>query len=191
VGTTRALLDLVACVDVSGSIACAKIERARMSLEPLIEQLSACARLRIVAFESQVHRVLAPTAMAPEGKAEAKRQIGRLEPMSSTAPGSGLRASPELLAKEPRPQAVRRVFLFNDGHANVDLRQGDVPGFAALLGKSAKGASASFFGYGADHDGAFRSSLADLAGGNYHHAVDTDAIFDTFGRELGGLLWWW
>lgn len=181
-------LDLVACVDVTGSMAGAKIERARMSLERLVEQLSAGDRLGIVAFESQVHRVLAPTAMTPEGKAVAKRQIGRLEPMCSTALGSGLRASLELLGKETRAQAIRRVLLFTDGHANVGLRQGDVPGFAALLRESGQGASASFFGYGEDHDGAFLAALADLAGGNYHHAVDADAILDTFGRELGGLL---
>lgn len=188
VATARPPLDLVACVDVSGSMAGAKLERARQSLERLVEQLSAGDRLGIVAFESQVHRVLEVTAMTPEGKADARRRIARLEAMGSTALGSGLRASLELLAKGARPGALRRVLLFTDGHANVGLREGDLPGFAALLSESAGGVSASFFGYGEDHDGPFLSALADLAGGNYHHAVDADAILDTFGRELGGLL---
>lgn len=186
--TERQPLDLIACVDVSGSMAGSKIERMRRSLEKLVEQLSAGDRLGIVAFESQVHTLLVPTPMTPEGKEVARQRISHLQPLGTTAMSAGLRASLELLAKNPRSEAFRRVLLFTDGHANVGLGAGDLAGFTALLQEAGEGSSASFFGYGEDHDGPFLSELADLAGGNYHQAVDADAILDTFGRELGGLL---
>jgi len=185
---TRAPLDLVACIDVSGSMDGAKLDRAKESLIKLVEHLSSSDRLGIVAFESEVHRVIDLTPMDASGKERARQRISSLHTGGITAMSGGLQASLELLAEARRPDALRRVLLFTDGHANSGLSSGDVDGFATLLHHHSKGVNVSWFGYGEDHDGEFLSALAQLSHGNYHQTPNAEAILDAFGRELGGLL---
>lgn len=183
----RTPLDLVACVDVSGSMMGDKLERVQKSLEKLVEQLSDRDRLGIVTFHSEVKVVLPLAEMTAEAKVGAKERIRRLQALELTNLGGGLLASLHLLEGGSRREAIRRVLLFTDGHANVGLSNGDIEGFATLL-QSAEGVSTSFFGYGEDHDGPFLARLAEIAEGGYHQAADPDGILHAFGRELGGLL---
>jgi len=186
----RPPLDLVACIDVSGSMSGAKLEAVRRALHALGSELSGQDRLGLTTFESEVRQALPPTAMDGEGKAQLRAAVDRLVPMGSTFMSGGLLGALDDLHAAPAPAegAVRRVLLFTDGHANQGLGEADRDAWAKLLATQLRGTSVSWFGFGEDHDAEFLAFLADLSGGNAYVAKNADAISDAFAQELGGLL---
>ena len=187
----RPPLDLLACIDVSGSMSGAKLQAVRRSLHALAAELSAQDRLGLTSFESAVRQELAPTFMTPEGKALLAAAVDGLQDRGSTFMSGGLLgALSDLRAAvpAPAPDAVRRVLLFTDGHANQGLAEGDREGWSTLLSKNLGELSVSWFGFGEDHDAEFLAWLADQSRGNAYVAKDEDAISDAFAQELGGLL---
>ncbi|MBM4379973.1 MAG: VWA domain-containing protein [Deltaproteobacteria bacterium] len=186
----RPPLDLVACIDVSGSMSGPKLEAVRRALHALASELSGEDRLGLTTFEAEVRQALPPTAMDREGKARLRAAVDRLVPLGNTFMSGGLLGALDDLHAAPAPAegAVRRVLLFTDGHANHGLSEADREGWAQLLGKQLRGTSVSWFGFGEDHDAEFLAWLADLSRGNAYVAKDADAISDGFAQELGGLL---
>lgn len=186
----RPPLDLVACIDVSGSMAGEKLRAVQQALHALASELSAQDRLGLTSFESRVHQVLPPTAMHAAGKAQLRSAVDALADAGSTFMSGGLKGAISDLraAPPPLPDAVRRVLLFTDGHANQGLAEDDRTGWSALLSTELSGLSVSWFGFGEDHDAEFLAWLADQSRGNAYVAKDEDAIKDAFAQELGGLL---
>jgi len=186
----RPPLDLVACIDVSGSMAGSKLDEVKRSLLALASELAAQDRLGITSFENEVALVLPPTRMDAAGKSRLHEAVARLGPMGSTFMSGGILGAIADLkaAPTPAPEAVRRILLFTDGHANVGIPENDRVAWATLLRDRLEGFSVSWFGFGEDHDADFLSFLADLTRGNAYVAKDEDAITDAFAQELGGLL---
>ncbi|MEN9796838.1 MAG: hypothetical protein RL653_534 [Pseudomonadota bacterium] len=186
----RPPLDLVACIDVSGSMAGGKLRAVQQALHALASELSAQDRLGITSFESSVHQVLPPTPMHAEGKAQLRAAVEILADAGSTFMSGGLKGAVSDLRSAPPPHsdAVRRVLLFTDGHANRGLAEDDRTGWSALLATELDGLSVSWFGFGEDHDAEFLAWLSDQSRGNAYVAKDEDAIKDAFAQELGGLL---
>ncbi len=186
----RPPLDLLACIDVSGSMAGEKIESVRRSLYALSRELGAEDRLGITSFESSVRQVLPPTRMDMDGKARLRSAVEQMRDLGSTFMSGGLLgAVSDLKAVPPlSEQAVRRVLLFTDGHANEGIGEDDRAGWTGFLAQHLGGLSVSWFGFGEDHDAEFLAWLADQCRGNAYVARDADAIADGFAQELGGLL---
>lgn len=187
--TLRPSVELVACVDVSGSMQGAKLQEVKASVARLIGQLDGRDRLGLVSFSSETEGLLPLVAMDPPGRQRGLDAVAALRTRGNTRMSAGLSDSLELLRDQPGdPSAMRRVLLFTDGHANAGLSQRDTEGWAALVREKLGDASVSWFGYGEGHDAAFLAWLADRTKGNAHVASDVDAIADAFARELGGLL---
>ncbi len=186
----RPPLDLVACIDVSGSMHGRKLEEVKRSLVALAGELSSQDRLGVTSFESAVTQVLPPTKMDAAGKQRLQAAVAGLQTLGSTNMSGGLLGAIGDLNAAPAPatDAVRRVLLFTDGHANVGVPENDRSSWAALVRDCLQGVSVSWFGFGEDHDADFLSFLADLTRGNAYVARDEDAITDAFAQELGGLL---
>lgn len=185
----RAPLDIVACIDVSGSMRGLKLARVKESLERLVGQLASDDRLALVAFDSEAAVCSAPVHVDAEGRLLLREAIGRLHVRGSTNLSDGVETSLRLLGGPGRESSsLRRVLVFTDGHANCGIRQSDRGGWRRLLDERLGGASVSWFGYGEDHDADFLSSLSDVSGGNYYFARDADAIVDAFAKELGALV---
>jgi Mg-chelatase subunit ChlD len=186
----RPPLDLVACIDVSGSMSGRKLEEVKKALLALAGELGANDRLGVTAFETEVARVLPPTRMNATGKQRLTAAVTALGPMGSTNLSGGVLGAVSDLeaASAPGPDAVRRVLLFTDGHANVGVQEGDREAWTNLVRERLSAVSVSWFGFGEDHDAEFLSFLADLTRGNAYVARDEDAITDAFAQELGGLL---
>ncbi len=186
----RPPLDLLACIDVSGSMEGRKLEEVKRALIALSDELSASDRLGVTTFQVEVCQALPPTAMDAEGKAKLREAVRRLAADGSTCMSGGLLGAVSDLKSAPAPaaEAVRRVLLFTDGHANSGIAENDRAGWAALLAQRLEGFSVSWFGFGEDHDAEFLSTLADQSRGNAYVAKDADAITDAFAQELGGLL---
>lgn len=187
---TRPPLDLLACIDVSGSMAGGKLRAVQRALHALASELSGQDRLGITSFESSVRQELPPTHMNAQGKALLRTAVDALSDRGSTFMSGGLVGAISDLRAAPAPaaDAVRRVLLFTDGHANHGLPEDDRAGWTTLLSTQLDGLSVSWFGFGEDHDAEFLAWLADQSKGNAYVAKDEDAISDAFAQELGGLL---
>lgn len=186
----RAPLDLIACIDVSGSMGGPKLAAVKQALRALGAELGANDRLGVTSFASEVRQVLRPTAMHAEGKAQLRRAVDGLEDKDSTNMSGGLVGALADLRAAPLSDAgaICRVLLFTDGHANKGVAENDRAGWTALLREHLGELSVSWFGFGEDHDADFLAWLADQSRGNAYVTRDADAIADAFARELGGLL---
>jgi Ca-activated chloride channel family protein len=188
----RPPLDLVACIDVSGSMAGRKLDEAKLAVKQLVTNLDTQDRLAVVSFTNDARLVSALTPATREGKSGLTGAVEELVESGNTNMSAGASLSLELLQGVPRQvdgkEALRRVIVFTDGHANVGIDERDRRGWGELFEKQLGDASVSWFGFGEDHDAHFLSDLADLTKGNSYVAKDADAIGVAFAQELGSLI---
>jgi len=188
----RPPLDLVACIDVSGSMSGDKIRSVRRAVQQLVGNLEPQDRLALVSFSNEARLVSPLMAVHEEGRRALLDRIAAFEADGSTDMSAGTELSLEQLREPPRSvegrEVVRRVMVFTDGHANMGLRERDTAGWVRLLRSHLEGASVSWFGFGEDHDPQFLGMLADESRGNAYRAADADAIGTAFAQELGSLI---
>lgn len=188
----RPPLDLVACIDVSGSMGGEKIRSAREALRALVNNLDDQDRLALVAFSHDAHLIAPLTRTDREGRRELHERVRRFEATGSTHMSDGavlsLRQLRDVARRVEGRDALRRVLVFTDGHANAGIDESDRAGWHALFAQHLGTSSASWFGFGEDHDPEFLAALADETRGNSYLARDAQAIGSGFAKELGALI---
>lgn len=97
----------------------------------------------------------------------------------------GLAAPP---AKPVEEDAVRSVFVFTDGMANVGHRDEALVAATKQLLDSESPVRIFAFGFGADHSEQLLSELAAAGQGQYYYIQNEDQIPTAFADALGGLL---
>ena len=187
-GAPRPPVCVVPVVDVSGSMNGEKLEKARRSVQLLIDQLAPGDRCGIVTFGSEVRVVAAPLPMTAARKAELRTAVEQLRSHAMTNLAGGMLEGLALgnCADLP-PGMLVRVILFTDGCANVGVATGSaelLPLLEAHLGR----ATLSAFGYGADADQELLRDLSTRGKGNYAFVAGPDDVRTAFAHELGGLL---
>ena len=162
-GGAKAAVNAVLVIDRSGSMAGAKIERARDAARSLISALDGEDRLAIIDFASDATVLFPSTAMSPGEKERALGLVMRLTPTSGTNLSAAIElAAPQLRAGRAQGR-VDKVFLASDGQANEGVHER-----GALLRLSAarlEGATVSTFGIGDDYDEDLMTALALQGGG--------------------------
>jgi Ca-activated chloride channel family protein len=179
---------VIPVVDVSGSMAGAKLDKAKQSVQKLIDHLAPGDFCGVVAFSTEVSTVAAPGQMTPARKAALKTAVEQLEATDSTNLSGGMLEGLRLANGSALPDGMLvRVILFTDGCANVGVAtksDGLLPLLEANLGR----ATLSAFGYGADADQELLRDLSTRGKGNYAFVAGPDDAMTAFARELGGLL---
>ncbi|CAD6252702.1 unnamed protein product [Miscanthus lutarioriparius] len=176
-------LDLVAVVDVSGSMRGHKIESVKKALQFVIMKLTPVDRLSIVTFESSAKRLTPLRSMTQDAQSDLKTIVGRLVADGGTNIKAGLDLGLAVLGD--RVLTVSRtanIFLMSDGKpegkSSGDPRQVD-PGEVSVYTFG--------FGQGTDH-----KLLTDIAkkspGGTYSTVPDGTNLSAPFAQLLGGLL---
>jgi Ca-activated chloride channel family protein len=188
----RKSLNIIAAIDVSGSMSGAKIECARDSVIKLIENLTDSDSFGIVLFDTDV-KVLSPMVKTDQAsRGELKRLVSVIGSGSSTNMAGGMaegfeqfknfsNASPAAAA-----DSLNRMIVFTDGMANIGITGAE--GFAQLVAGRPAELSISTFGYGADHDENLLKQIADNGRGNYYYVQNIDFFLECLATELGGLL---
>lgn len=194
----RAPLDLVAVIDVSGSMEGDKLKLVQETLEFVVANLKADDRLGLVAFDSNVSTPLALMAMDAKGKADALEACHRLRAGSCTNLSGGLFAGIDMLKKRAArvvpfgAAPVSSLLLLTDGMANEGVRGNDLTAAARNLMADAASAAGPFslytFGYGSSHEATLLKSLAEVGNGMYYFIESNEAVPSSFGDCLGGLL---
>src|SRR5258706_4714233 len=113
----RMPLNIAVVLDRSGSMAGAKIERARQAAMMLVDQLAAGDIFSLVAFDLTAEVII--PAQVIEDKESIKSRIARIQPRSSTAIYAGVEAGAKELRKYFASKKINRVLLLSDGLANV------------------------------------------------------------------------
>uniref|UniRef100_A0A0E0M8F7 RING-type E3 ubiquitin transferase n=1 Tax=Oryza punctata TaxID=4537 RepID=A0A0E0M8F7_ORYPU len=193
---SRAPLDLVTVLDVSGSMAGTKLALVKKAMGFVIDNLGPADRLCVVSFSEEAKRRTRLLRMSEDGKARAKHAIESLVAYSATNIGDGLRVAARVLGDRRHKNAVSSVILLSDGQDTfVVPRRGNglsymdlVPPSFAFSGSAGRLAPIHTFGFGTDHDAAAMNTIAEATGGTFSFIENEAAIQDSFAQCIGGLL---
>ena len=111
----RVPIDLVAALDMSGSMGGAKLKLVQEAMEFVIQMLGPRDRISIVAFSTQAWRVMGLKRMTPAGKEAAVTAVDSLLPRGGTNIADGLLKSIRILEERSTRNAVAAIMLLSDG----------------------------------------------------------------------------
>ena len=183
----RSSVGIIPVVDVSGSMAGAKLEAVRHALGRLLDHLVPGDHAALVSFDSDVHRLSPLVEITERKRADLRHLVKGLREGSSTNLAGGL-VEGLRVARENAPTGLRtRVVLLTDGQANHGAAT-TPESLVALVREQAQGVAVSAFGLGDDCDQALLAAMADVRGGSYAYLQNEDVVMSAFARELGGLI---
>jgi hypothetical protein len=182
----RGGVDLVAVLDVSGSMRGEKIALLRQTLLTAIEVLTDADRLCIVSFESHATRHTHLARMTPAGKSAARAAVVALHATGGTDISGALHTAVAVMAQRHARNAVAGVLLLTDGEDSYGHGLRDME--ASVRACVAAGASLSCFGYGAGHDARLMEGLSESGRGRFTFIERAACVRDAFGAALGGFF---
>ena len=181
----RTPLNLAVVLDRSGSMAGAKIEKARQAAMELVDRLAPDDIFSLVAYDDHVEVLV--SAQRVDDKRELKARIARIRHGGGTALHAGVQAGGEQLREYLSSKRINRILLLSDGLANVgpssthDLRR---------LGNqlSRQGIAVTTIGVGDDYNEDLMAGLAEASDANYYYVKDTEKLPQIFAKEFGELI---
>lgn len=182
--TGRAPIDLVLVLDRSGSMSGHPLRAVCEAAARVIRTMGPDDRVAVVAFDDEVSLVL-PLARHI-GSAESAAAVRRIRSGGSTNLSGGWLKGLEILGADPRPEAIRRIVLLTDGHANAGLRSIEELG-PVVRNACNQGITTSCIGFGEGHDERFLAGLADSGGGDDYWCEGPDQANAVFANELNML----
>ncbi|KAK3028131.1 hypothetical protein RJ639_038992 [Escallonia herrerae] len=193
----RAPIDLVAVLDVSGSMAGAKLELVKRAVHFVIDNLSPSDRLSIVAFSCGAQRMFPLHRMSEEGRKDAALAVANLISEGSTNILAGLEKGVRVLEERSARNPVASIMLLSDGCDTCDLHSYNVNQLLPVSICPAAGKETSqqpptipvqTFGFGEDHDPATMHAISNASGGTFAFIESIEIIQDAFAMCIGGLL---
>lgn len=190
---SRAPVDIIAVIDVSGSMAGEKMLLVQQTLRFLIDQLKSEDRLAIITFHSVVNVELSLTELAESGKTLAKKITSGLGPLGGTFLSGGLLSGLDLLlerSSSKRKNEVASMLFLTDGQATDGIKDRNElqKVLREYTSKIPDVISINTFGFGADHDATLLRSISDTANGMFYFINKSTDIALAFADCLGGLL---
>ncbi|XP_022777250.1 uncharacterized protein LOC111318644 [Durio zibethinus] len=210
----RAPIDLVAVLDVSGSMA-GKLALLKHAVCFIIQNLGPSDRLSIVTFSSSARRILPLRRMGSSGHYDAICAINTLSSSGGTNIVEGLRKGFKILNERRDNNPIASIILLSDGH---DTLNGDTHRLYSSVQNHTLNSRQNLqylylfpasifprnnapgdesrqltipvhtFGFGSEHDSNAMHAIADISGGTYSFIESIDILQDAFARCIGGLL---
>lgn len=183
--TERQATDIVAVLDVSGSMQGRKIGQVQDATRFLISQANDSDRLSIVTFNDSAQKALKLRKMNVDGKDDANKAVLRLHAGGGTSIATGLEMAVQVMEQRRQTNKVATIFLLTDGQDGSARHR-----LSSLLERARRAnCSVYAFGFGQDHDAALLSQLAEEAQTPFSFVRDTEAhIREAFAGTIGGLL---
>ncbi|WVZ00165.1 hypothetical protein V8G54_026234 [Vigna mungo] len=194
---SRAPIDLVTVLDVSGSMSGTKIALLKRAMGFVIENLSSSDRLSVIAFSSTAWRIFPLRRMTEAGKLQALQAVYSLVPSGATNIEEGLRKGAKVFADSRWKNPVGSIVLLSDGQDSFinDSRINLGGDYGSLVPESLRRSSCMgqhipvhAFGFGVDHDATAMHTISEISGGTFSFIEDEDVIQDAFAQCIGGLL---
>ncbi|RCV15809.1 hypothetical protein SEVIR_3G090200v4 [Setaria viridis] len=174
-------LDLVAVLDVSGTMAEEKLESMKRAMAFVIMKLTPVDRLSIVTFSEGATRRNPLRSVTAAAQDDLKALVNGLEARGPTNIRAGLETGLAVLAGRVHTKArTANIFLMSDGHQNAGDNAGDVdPGQVTVYS----------FGFGQHTDHKLMSDIARRSpGGTFSSVPDGSQASVPFSQLLAGLL---
>ncbi|XP_074309956.1 E3 ubiquitin-protein ligase WAVH1-like [Silene latifolia] len=196
----RPSLDLVAVLDVSGSMYGKKLALLKQAVSFVINNLGPTDRLSIITFSTHARRLTPLTRMTEAGRADTLRIVDMIRSEGSTNIIAGLKTAVKVLDQRRQKNPVNSVILLSDGQ---DTENRNFISCLNRLPQSIRSnanavetgvkpgpdvAQVYTFGFGADHDSKALHAISDGAGGTFSYIEAIEVIQDAFALCLGGLL---
>lgn len=196
---SRAPVDLVTVLDVSGSMAGTKLALLKRAMGFVIQNLGPSDRLSVIAFSSTARRLFPLHRMTDIGKQRALRIVNSLISTGGTNIAEGLRKGAKVMEERRQKNPVGSIILLSDGQDTYSVSgPGGAqprPDYRSLLpfsvlssGNTGFQIPVHAFGFGADHDAASMHSISETSGGTFSFIEAEGVIQDAFAQCIGGLL---
>ncbi|CAK9138728.1 unnamed protein product [Ilex paraguariensis] len=196
---SRAPVDLVTVLDVSGSMAGTKLALLKRAMGFVIQNLGSSDRLSVIAFSSTARRIFPLRRMTDTGRQEALQAVNSLLSNGGTNIAEGLRKGAKVITDRKWKNPVSSIMLLSDGQDTYTVSS---PGgshsrtdYQSLLPLSMHRNSGTgphipvhAFGFGTDHDAVSMHSISETSGGTFSFIEAESVIQDAFAQCIGGLL---
>jgi Ca-activated chloride channel homolog len=182
-GPRRPPLSVALVLDVSGSMAGAKLERVKEAAQWVVRRLGPQDQLALVTFSDDVH-VLYPCGPVVDAELLCAR-ITALRATSCTNLSGGWSEGVEQV-RDGLP-GTRRVILLTDGEANRGVHDPAHLGRLVRAARTDHGVSTSTIGVGVDYDESLLMTVAAEGGGSYHYVASPEDAARAFQTELQDL----
>ncbi|HEV7402477.1 MAG TPA: VWA domain-containing protein [Chthoniobacteraceae bacterium] len=181
----RSPVNLSVVLDRSGSMAGAKIEKARQAACAALDKLEPDDFFSLVIFDNRTELLIpAERVGTVQHRAEWKSRIERIQPGGGTALYAGVQMGAKEVRRNLDAERVNRVILVSDGLANVGpQRTSDL----VELGRSLREEklSVTTIGLGDDFNEDLMTGLAEASHANYYYVKDAEKLPGIFAEELG------
>ncbi|XP_059291799.1 E3 ubiquitin-protein ligase WAV3-like [Lycium ferocissimum] len=198
--SSRAPVDLVTVLDVSGSMAGTKLALLKRAMGFVIQNLGPADRLSVIAFSSTARRLFPLRRMSDTGKQEALQAVNSLSSNGGTNIAEALKKSAKIMTERKWKNPVSSIILLSDGQDTYTVNSPSVAAtqinYRSLLPVSMQRINAASglhipvhaFGFGADHDAVSMHSISEASGGTFSFIEAESVIQDAFAQCIGGLL---
>jgi uncharacterized protein YegL len=195
INTSRAPVDLITVLDVSGSMAGTKLALLKRAMGFVIQNLGSADRLSVIAFSSSARRLFPLRRMTESGRQQSLLAVNSLTSIGGTNIAEGLKKGSKVIEERQAKNSVCSIILLSDGRdtytvsPTAGVHKGE-PEYCVLL-PSTNGnqqVPVHVFGFGADHDSVSLHSISQTSGGTFSFIETEAAIQDAFAQCIGGLL---
>ncbi|KAG4387181.1 hypothetical protein JHK82_031333 [Glycine max] len=197
VENSRASVDLVTVLDVSGSMAGTKLALLKRAMGFVIQNLGPSDRLSVIAFSSTARRIFPLRKMTDTGRQQALQAVNSLVSNGGTNIAEGLRKGTKVFSDRRWKNSVSSIILLSDGQDTytVNSRPNVGTDYLSLVPNSIHRNNGTgmqipvhAFGFGSDHDATSMHSISEISGGTFSFIEAEDVIQDAFAQCIGGLL---
>lgn len=197
--TSRAPIDLITVLDVSGSMSGTKLALLKKAMGFVIHNLGPSDRLSLIAFSSTARRLFPLRRMTESGRQDALQAVNSLTSNGGTNIADGLRKGAKVIEERKEKNPISSIILLSDGQdtytifPTAGVMHQAQPDHQSLVPSSIRGSSGHqvpvhVFGFGADHDSVLMHSISEASGGTFSFIEAEAAIQDAFALCIGGLL---
>ncbi|CAD6243524.1 unnamed protein product [Miscanthus lutarioriparius] len=194
--TSRAPVDLVTVLDVSGSMAGTKLALLKRAMGFVIQHLGPSDRLSVIAFSSTARRLFHLRRMSHSGRQQALQAVNSLGANGGTNIADALKKAAKVIEDRSHQNPVCSIILLSDGQDTYNIPsniRGARPDYSSLVPSSILNHTFRLvpvhgFGFGVDHDSDALHSIAEASGGTFSFIEDEGVIQDAFAQCIGGLL---
>ena len=195
--TSRASVDLVTVLDVSGSMGGTKLALLKRAMGFVIQNLGPSDRLSVIAFSSTARRIFPLRQMTDTGRQQALQAVNSLAANGGTNIAEGLRKGAKVFVERRWKNPVSSIILLSDGQDTytVNSRPSVGTDYQSLVPNSIHRNNGTglqipvhAFGFGSDHDATSMHSISEISGGTFSFIEAEDVIQDAFAQCIGGLL---
>lgn len=179
----RAPIDVAFVIDRSGSMGGEPIVAVRDAVAEVLRQMGPADRAAVVVFDHAAQVVL---PLGQHHGPASQQRVRSIEVGGSTNLSAGWFLAEELLRRDRRDGAVRRIVVLTDGAVNQGVvAQDDLS--TIVSGGQQAGVSTSCIGFSDGYQEELLGALANAGGGNDYWCEGSDAAARVFLTEFEGL----